>query len=90
MHAKTIIYKKEAEGKPMQKGEQINDVSITVKSAFAPSANVLSATNNFGGMLYFIKRSFTCLTKGIFGPLYIALFRRHAELESAGTACHLQ
>ncbi len=30
-------------------------------------------------MLYFIKRSFTCLTKEIFLPLYRALVRPHLE-----------
>ncbi len=63
----------------MTKCEQINDLGITVNSAFTPSANVLTAANKARGMLYFIKRSFTCLTKEIFLPLYRALVRPHLE-----------
>ncbi len=59
--------------------EQINDLGITVNSAFTPSGNVLTAANKVRGMLYFIKRSFTCLTNEIFVPLYSALERRHLE-----------
>ncbi len=43
------------------------------------TANVLAAANKARGMLYFIKRSFTCLTKEIFVPLYSALVRHHLE-----------
>ncbi len=35
----------EAEGKSMQKCEQINDLSKTVNSAFTPSATFLTAAN---------------------------------------------
>ncbi len=63
----------------MTKCEQINDLGITVNSAFTPSANVLTAANKARGMLYFIKRSFTCVTKEIFLPLYRALVRPHLE-----------
>ncbi len=63
----------------MTKCEQINDLGITVNSAFTPSANVLAAANKARGMLYFIKRSFICLTKEIFVPLYSALVRPHLE-----------
>ncbi len=68
-----------AAGKSLQKCEQINDLGITVNAAFTPSANVLAAANKARGMLYFIKRSFTCLTKEIFAPLYSALVRPHLE-----------
>ncbi len=47
--------------------------------AFTPSANVLTAANKARGMLYLIERSFTCLTKAIFLPLYRALVRPHLE-----------
>ncbi len=63
----------------MTKCEQINELGITVNSAFIPSANVLTAANKARGMLYFIKRSFTCLTREIFLPLYRALVRPHLE-----------
>ncbi len=63
----------------MTKCEQINDLGITVNSAFTPSANVLTKANKARGMLYFIKRSFTCLIKGIFLRLYRALVRPHFE-----------
>ncbi len=59
----------------MQKCVQINDLSITVNSAFTPSASVLTAFNKARGTLYFIKRSFTRLTKETFVPLYSALVR---------------
>ncbi len=39
----------------------MNDLGTTVNSAFDLSANVLTAANKARGMLYFIKRSFTCL-----------------------------
>ncbi len=69
----------EAAGTLLQKCEQMNDIGITVNATFTPSANVLAAANNARGMLYFIKRSFTCLTKEIFAPLYSALVRPHLE-----------
>ncbi len=47
-----------------------NDLCITVKSAFTSSAR---------GMLYFIKRSFACLTKEILVPLYSVLVRPYLE-----------
>ncbi len=50
-----------------------------MNAAFTPSANVLAAANKARGMLYSIKRSFTCLTKEIFVPLYSALVRPHLE-----------
>ncbi len=63
----------------MQKCEQINDLGLTVNAAFTPSANVLATANKARGMLYFIKGSFTYLTKEIFVPLYSALVRPHLE-----------
>ncbi len=54
---------------------------ITVNSAFTPSANALTAANRARRMLYFIKRSFTCMMKGIFVPLCSALVRLHLEKE---------
>ncbi len=63
----------------MTKCKQVNDLGITVNSAFTPSANVLTAANKARGILYLIKRSFTCLTKEIFVPLYRALVRPHLE-----------
>ncbi len=74
-----IALSEEASGKSLQKCEQINDLGITVNSAFTPSANVLTATNKARGMLFFIKRSLTCLTNEIFVPLYSALVRPHLE-----------
>ncbi len=53
-----IALSEEAEGKSLQKCEQVNNLGITVNSAFTPSANVLAAANKARGMLYFIKRSF--------------------------------
>ncbi len=47
------------------KGVQINDLGITANAAFTPSTNVLTAANKDRGMLLFIKRSFTCMTKEI-------------------------
>ncbi len=69
-----IALPEEAAGKSLQKCELINDLGITVNAAFTPSANVLAATNKARGMLYFIKRSFTCLTKEIFSYLYTVLW----------------
>ncbi len=63
----------------MTKCEQISDLGITVNSAFTPSANVFTAVNKVRGMLYFIKRSFTCLTKEMFVPLYRESVRPHLE-----------
>ncbi len=74
-----ITLSEEAAGKSLQKCEQIYDLGITVNAAFTPSANVLAAANKARGMLYFIKRLFTCLTKEIFGHLYSALVRPHLE-----------
>ncbi len=63
----------------MQKCEQINDLGITVNSAFTPSANVLTATNKVRGMLYFIKRSLTCVIYVIFVRLNSASVWPHFE-----------
>ncbi len=73
-----IALPEETAGKSLQKCGQINDLGITAKTAFAPSANVLAAANKARGMLY-LKRSFTCLTKEICVPLYSALVRPHLE-----------
>ncbi len=67
-----IALSEEAAGKSLQKCEQINDLGIAVNAAFTPLANVLAAANKARGMLCFTKRSFTCLTKEIFVPLYSA------------------
>ncbi len=69
----------QSEGKRMKKCEKVNDLGITVKSAFTPSANALTAANKAKEMLYFIKRSFTCLTKETFVPLHSTLVRPHLE-----------
>ncbi len=74
-----LVLSEEANGEQMTKCEQINDLGIAVNSAFTPSANVLTAANKARGMLYLIKRLFTCLSKGIFLPLYRALVRPHLE-----------
>ncbi len=74
-----LVLSDEANGELMTKCKQINDLGITMNSAFTASANVLTAANKAKGMLYFIKRSFTCLTKKIFVPLYRALVRPHIE-----------
>ncbi len=74
-----LALSEEANGEQMTKCEQINDLGVTVNSAFTPSANALTAPNKARGMLYLTKRSFTCLTKEIFLPLYRALVRPHLE-----------
>ncbi len=63
----------------MTKCENVNDLGMKVNSAFTLSANVLNVANKARRMLYFIKRSFTCLTKEIFVPLYSGLVRPHLE-----------
>ncbi len=74
-----IALSEEVAGKSLQKCERMNDLGITVNAAFTPSANVMATANKARGILYFIKRSFTCLTKDIFVPLYSALVRPHLE-----------
>ncbi len=58
---------------------RINDLGITVNSAFTPAANALANANKavIIIMLYFIKRSFTCLKSENFVPLYSASVRPH-------------
>ncbi len=46
-----LVLSEEANGEQMMKCEQINDLGITVNSAFTPSANVLTAANKARGML---------------------------------------
>ncbi len=41
--------------------------------------NVLTAANKARGMLYFMKRSCSCLAKEAIVPLFIALMRPHVE-----------
>ncbi len=72
-----LVLSEEANGEQRTKCEQINDLGVTVNSAFTPSANVLATANKARGILYLIKRPFTCLTKEIFLPLYRALVRPH-------------
>ncbi len=48
----------------MTKCEQINDLGITVKSAFTPSANVLTAANKARIMLYVIQKVIYMPDKG--------------------------
>ncbi len=48
-----LVLSEEVEGKLMTKCEQINDLGMTVNSAFTPSANVLAAANKARGILYF-------------------------------------
>ncbi len=55
------------------------NVSITVKSAFTPSATVLVAANKAREMFYFLNRPFTCLTNETFVPLSSALVQPHLE-----------
>ncbi len=74
-----MILSEEANGELMTKCEQINDLEITVNSAFTLSANVLTAANKARGMLLFIKRSFTCPTKEIFVPQYTVRLLTHAH-----------
>ncbi len=69
-----IALSEEADGKSLKKCEQSNDLGITVNAA-----NVLAAANKARGMLYFLKRSLTCLTEEIFVPLYSVLVRLHLE-----------
>ncbi len=85
-----LVLSEETEGKLMAKCEQINDLGITVNSAFTPSTNVLTAANKARGMLYFIKRSFTCLTKEIFVPLYSVLVRPHLEYTIQASCLYLK
>ncbi len=61
-----VVLSEEANGDQMTKCEQINDLGVTMNSAFIPSANVLITANKARGMLCLIKRSFACLTKEIF------------------------
>ncbi len=75
----TLDLFEEAEDKSMQKCELINDVGLTVYSAFTLLTDVLTAPSKARGMLYFIKRSFTCLMKEIFVPLFRALVTPHLE-----------
>ncbi len=85
-----IALPEEATCKSLQKCEQIYDLGITVNAAFTPSANVLAAANKARGMFYFIKRSFTCLTKAIFVHLYSALGRPHLEYAIQVNCPHLK
>ncbi len=84
-----LVLSEEANGEQMTKCEQINYLGVTVNSAFTPRANVLTAANKARGMLYLIKRSFTCLTKEIFLPLYRALVRRHPSQLSLSQKGHI-
>ncbi len=74
-----LVLSEESNGELMTKCEQINDLGITVNSAFTPSANVLATANKARGMLYFMQRSFTCLPKEIFVSLYRALVKPYLE-----------
>ncbi len=85
-----LILSEEAEDKLMKKCEQINDLGITVNSAFTPTSNVLTAANKSRGMLYFIKRSFICLAKEIFVPIYSALVRPHLAYAIQANCPYLQ
>ncbi len=49
-----LVLFEEAKVKLMTKCKQINDLGVTVNSAFTPSANVLTAANKARGILYFI------------------------------------
>ncbi len=85
-----VALSEEAAGKSLQKCEQINDLSITVNEAFTSSNYFLAAANKARGMLYFIKRSFACLTREIFVPLYSALVQPHLEYAIQGNCPYLQ
>ncbi len=50
-----VVLSEEGNSEQMTKCEQINDLGITVNSAFTPSANVLTAADKARGMLFFIK-----------------------------------
>ncbi len=84
-----LVFSEEAEGKRLTKCEQINDLGITMNSPFTPSANVLNAAIKARGMLYFIKRSFTCLRKEFFVPFYSALVRPHFEYAFIANCAYL-
>ncbi len=89
MLVKVIIYKQEAipvivQSFPKKRMDQTSEI------AFTPSANVLTAANKARGMLYFIKRSCTCLTYQIFQPLYRALMRPHLEYAIQGNRPYLK
>ncbi len=58
---------------------KIISVLHNMNSTSTPSANVLTTVNKARRMLFFIRRSLTCLTKDIFEPLYSALVRLHLE-----------
>ncbi len=63
---------------------------LTVNAAFTPSANVLAPVNKTRGMLFFIKRSFTCLKNKIFIPLYSVLVRPHLEYAIQANCSYLK
>ncbi len=44
-----LVLSEEANGEQMAKCEQLNDLGITMNSAFTPSANVLTAANKAMG-----------------------------------------
>ncbi len=61
-----------------------------MNSAFALTANVLTAAIKARGMLYFIKRLLTCLINEIFVPLYSSLVRPHLEYAIKSNCPYLQ
>ncbi len=66
------------------------DLGISVNSASTLLANVLTVTNKVSGLLYIIKRPFTCLTKEILVPLYSALARPHLEYATQAKSLYLK
>ncbi len=55
-----------------------------------PSANVLASANKASGILYFIKRSLTCLTNEISVRLYSGLMRPHLEYAIQANCSYLK
>ncbi len=47
-----LVIPEETKGKLMTKCEQITDLGITVKSAFTPFGNILTAANKAGVTMY--------------------------------------
>ncbi len=61
-----LAISEQGESELIQIFQQINDLGIIMKSVLSPSANILTAPNEVNGMLFFMKRSSTCLTNEVF------------------------
>ncbi len=61
-----------------------------MNSAFTHSAYILAVANKARVVLLFIRRSFSCLTKDIFVPLYNSLVRPHLKYAIQANFPHLK